>query len=625
MNEIDPHIRLIVIDSFCGAGGVTEGFHRAEIDGHKIAKVIIGINHDAKAIKSHAKNHPDTVHFIEDFTTLDANKLVPIVKAARLRYPNAKLAFHASADCTHHSKAKGGMSRDADSRSLPEHIERYVRILHPDIVTVENVTEFIDWGPLEIKVVFDKQGNALYCPLHFKKKKKKTLSIGPVWKPIKERKGEFYVEWRDELINLGYDYDYKVMNAADYGGYQSRIRYFGIFSQSSDHIAFPIPTHNKNGTNGLEKHLAVKDVLELDIEGESIFDREKPLVDATLLRIIAGLYKFVINGNNDFMLKYNSMSQRKTYVPPSVLDPCPTVSCQDRIAVVRAKFMSQAFSGKPKDKNYTLDRPSKTVTTRDHHQLITAYYGNGYSSPLTGPCGTVTTKDRWALITSKFIANSYSGGGQTGDLNEPCPTLMTIPKQNIVSVLFMDQQYGQSNPASVMRPCGAVTANPKYNLVHARWLMDTQFSNQGRSIDSPAPTITANRKHFYLMNPQFANKGSDINRPCFTLIARMDKMPPYLMTTVTGDVKIKIFDTDTEVMKRLKNLCNDHGIIDVMMRMLLIVELLRIQGFGDDYELVGTQTDMKRFIGNAVECNQAKVLAEAIAETINTNLVKQAV
>ena len=622
MNEIDPHIRLIVIDSFCGAGGVTEGFHRAEIEGHKIAKVIIGINHDAKAIKSHAKNHPDTIHFIEDFTTLDANKLVPIVEAARLRYPNAKVIFWASAECTHHSKAKGGMSRDADSRSLPEHIERYVRILHPDIIGVENVTEFIDWGPLEIKVVLDKQGNALYCPLHFKKKKKKTLSIGPVWKPIKERKGEFYVEWRDELINLGYDYDYKVMNAADYGGYQSRIRYFGIFSQSSDHIAFPIPTHNKNGTNGLEKHLAVKDVLELDIEGESIFDREKPLVDATLLRIIAGLDKFVIkNTNNDtFIQRYNSGNADHRVL--SVDKPCGTVTTNNRFSTVRAKFlMSYNFKDKPR----VFEKPFPTLTCKDRFSIISAYYGNGYSSPLTGPCGTVTTKDRWALITSKFIANSYSGGGQTGDLNEPCPTLMTIPKQNIVSALFMDQQYGQSNPASVMRPCGAVTANPKYNLVHARWLMDTQFSNQGRSIDSPAPTITANRKHFYLMNPQFANKGSDINRPCFTLIARMDKMPPYLMTTVTGDVKIKIFDTDTEVMKRLKNLCNDHGIIDVMMRMLLIVELLRIQGFGDDYELVGTQTDMKRFIGNAVECNQAKVLAEAIAETISTNLVKQAV
>ena len=76
-------IKLIVIDSFCGAGGVTEGFHRATINGEKCAKVIIGINHDPIAIASHAANHPDTVHFVEDFTTLDPNKLIGIVAAAK--------------------------------------------------------------------------------------------------------------------------------------------------------------------------------------------------------------------------------------------------------------------------------------------------------------------------------------------------------------------------------------------------------------------------------------------------------------------------------------------------------------------------------------------------------------
>ncbi|MEA4975698.1 MAG: hypothetical protein VB046_08190 [Paludibacter sp.] len=65
---IDYSVRLIVIDSFCGAGGVTEGFHRAvDEQGNKICRVIIGINHDEVAIKSHAANHPDTIHFVEDF------------------------------------------------------------------------------------------------------------------------------------------------------------------------------------------------------------------------------------------------------------------------------------------------------------------------------------------------------------------------------------------------------------------------------------------------------------------------------------------------------------------------------------------------------------------------------
>ena len=32
--KVDKGVLLIVIDSFCGAGGVTEGFHRAELNGN---------------------------------------------------------------------------------------------------------------------------------------------------------------------------------------------------------------------------------------------------------------------------------------------------------------------------------------------------------------------------------------------------------------------------------------------------------------------------------------------------------------------------------------------------------------------------------------------------------------
>lgn len=554
--ESDNNIRLIVIDSFCGAGGVTEGFHRAvDVRGNKICKVIIGINHDEKAIESHAANHPDTIHFIEDFTTLDANRLLPIVEANRKRYSNAKVLFWASAECTHHSKAKGGLPRDADSRSLPEHIERYVKVINPDVIGVENVIEFIDWGPL------DENG-----------------------KPTKELKGIYYNEWRDSLIDLGYQYDYRTLNAADFGAYTSRIRYFGLFAKQANNIAFPVQTHSKNAINGLQKWNAVKEVLNLDIEGDSIFNRKKPLVDATLERIIAGIERFVVNKADDvFVSRYNSGSPEHRNL--SLESHCGVLTTNKRFSIVKTKFISKAFTGRPQNKNQSIENPSGTITTIDHHQIITAYYGNGYNTSVEEPAGTVTTKDRFALVTSKF----------------------------------MDQQYGMSKPAHINQPAGTLTANPKLNLVSAQWLMDTQFNNTGRGINQPAPVITANRKQFYLMNPQFRNTGGSVEKPCFTLIARMDKMPPYLIEAKHGEISIRINESDSETMKRLKSICNQHGIIDIMMRMLMIDELLRIQGFGDKYKLTGTKADMKKFIGNAVECNQAKVLAEAIASTINTN------
>ena len=559
----DYNVLLIVIDSFCGAGGVTEGFHRAELNGHKVCKVVVGINHDRVAIESHAANHPDTIHFIEDFTTLDPHKLVGIVESAKMSYPNAKVLFWASAECTHHSKAKGGLPRDADSRSLPEHIERYVQVINPDIIGVENVVEFIDWGPL------DENG-----------------------KPVKEQKGIYYNDWRDTLMKHGYMYDYRKLNAADFGAYTSRVRYFGIFSKEAENMAFPRPTHSKQGDMFTEKWKAVKDVLNLEVEGESIFERSKSLVDATLLRIIAGIERFVIGTNSpDFMLKYNSMNQQRKYKAPSIDEPSPTVSCQDRIGLVKTKFLSRYNGGNPEYRNTSIENPCGVVTTNNRFSMISAYYGNGYNSSVEEPAGTITTKDRFALVTSKFI----------------------------------DQQYGMSKPVGIEQPAGTLTANPKLNVVSAQWLMDTQFKNTGCTLKNPCPTITANRKHFYLMNPQFSNKGGSIERPCFTLIARMDKMPPYLIETTSGNVEIRINPEDTEIMIQLKTLCNTHGIIDIRMRMLLIEELLRIQGFGDKYILKGTKADMKKFIGNAVECTQAEALATSIARSVVNGIIKQAI
>jgi len=134
----------------------------------------------------------------------------------------------------------------------------------------------------------------------------------------------------------------------------------------------------------------------------------------------------------------------------------------------------------------------------------------------------------------------------------------------------MDQQFGQSKPVGINQPLGALTSNPKYNLVSCRpWVMNTNFGNIGSRIEEPAPVITANRKWHYLMNPQFVSPGSSVNDPCFTLIARMDKRPPYLVSLNTvfssetpppdfvkidayGNVFIEVFEDDSPMTKNIK-------------------------------------------------------------------------
>lgn len=503
-------VGLLYVDLFCGAGGTSTGVETAKVHGEKCAKVIACVNHDANAIASHAENHPESLHFTEDIRTLDLTELIAYVKLMRKKYPFAKLVLWASLECTNFSKAKGGLARDGDSRTLAEHLDRYIIALNPDSVQIENVEEFMSWGDL--------------------------CENG---KPISRDKGKSYVRWVDHVKSFGYNYDYRILNSADFGALTSRKRFFAQFNKPQFPTVWPEPTHAKNPVSGLFENFAkwrpVKEVLDFEDEGNSIFGRKKPLVEASLDRIWHGLVKFVAGGKDKWLLKYNSKSKTGVHIPPGVDDPCPTVSCQGRLGLMSAKFLS-------------------------------AYYGNGYVASIDTACNALGTKDTFSINTVRFI----------------------------------DQQFGKSKPASIDSPLGGLTQNPKY------------------------ASVTANKWH-YIMDAQYSRVGNDVDQPCFTLIARMDKTPPYLVEiTKDGDlpsfIKIdgnvivyEIYEADSPMLKKIKEFMAMYGLVDIKMRMLKIPELKQIMGFPKDYVLIGTQADQKKFIGNAVEVTMARKICEASA------------
>ena len=523
---------LLYIDLFCGAGGTSTGVNSARMDGEQCAQVIACVNHDANAIASHASNHPDALHFTEDIRTLKLNPLVEHLERCRKENPEALVVLWASLECTNFSKAKGGQPRDADSRTLAEHLFRYIEAIDPDYIQIENVEEFMCWGEV------DENG-----------------------KPISKDKGKSYLRWVRNVKNYGYRFDYRILNAADYGAYTSRKRFFGIFAKSGLPIVFPEPTHCKEGSEtlfgNLKKWKPVKDVLDFSDEGNTIF-REKPLSEKTLERIYAGLIKFVAGGKDAFLVKWNSMNKNGNYQAPSVDEPCPVVTTQNRLGVAKVSFLSKQYSGSPESKNISVEEPAGTVTTIDHHAFVSAYYGNGHNHSVDVPSPTLTTKDRLALIQSEC---------------------------------FIDMQYGNGTASSVDTPANTVTTNPKFNLV----------------------TV----KRHYLMNPQFKSAGGSIEKPCFTLIARMDKMPPYLVSTESGQAVIEVYSTDSPMTAKIKEFMALYGIIDIKMRMLKIPELKKIMGFPEDYILVGSQADQKKFIGNAVEVTIARAWCEALCKKLS--------
>ena len=545
------NIKLLYIDLFCGAGGTSTGVAKARLNGKKCAKVVACVNHDANAIKSHQANHPDTLHFTEDIRTLELSPLVQHLLKMKEKYPDAYTVLWASLECTNFSKAKGGQPRDADNRTLAEHLFRYIEAINPHYILIENVEEFMCWGDLD--------------------------AYG---KPVSKDQGRSYLKWVHHVQSYGYDFDYRILNAADFGAYTSRKRFFGQFAKQGLPLVFPHQTYAKNGDEGgmfhqYKRWKAVRDVLDLNDEGTSIFTKKKPLCEKTLERIYAGLIKFVAGGKKEYeawILKYNSMNQQNHHNAPSIDEPCPTIAVQNRLGLVKLNFLSKQFSGDPMSKNQSVERPAGAVTCVDHHAFVTAYFGNGYNSSIEEPNPTVTTKERHALVSV--------------DLNEPMPDV-SLDKVTITSKHFIDSQYGNGGASSIETASPTIVNNPKQSIVSAERFLANPYS--------------------------FKSNGGTIEKPCCTLIAHMDKAPLWLVTAEHGEICIAIFENDSPMTRKIKEFMAMYGIIDIKMRMLNIQELKRIMGFPEDYTLIGTQAEQKKFIGNAVEVNMSRVLCEAIA------------
>lgn len=592
---------FLYIDLFCGAGGTTTGIVQAEIEGKGIAKVIACVNHDPLAIQSHWKNHPEVKHFEEDIRTLDLTELIKIVNKSRNQFPDAYIVLWASLECTNFSKAKGGLPRDADSRTLADHLERYIVALKPDYIQIENVVEFMSWGPL------DEKG-----------------------KPVSRRNGQDWMRWRNEINSLGYRDEWKEMNSANFGAYTSRNRLFGCFAKHNLPIIWPKATHSKNPSkNGmygdLKKWKAVKEVLNFEDEGESIFTRKKPLSDKTLERIYAGLIKYVAKGDTSFISKYYSGRPAEKNITTD--GPAGTITTVDSQALVQTEFLMQSNGGLPSAKVYSVDSSSRVITTSDNQALVQPKFllkynstnKNGKHTPpsIEDPSPVVSTQGRLGIVQAEFLQHYYGNGFNTST-NEPCPTLTTKERCALVQPkYFIDKHFGTAQNQSINQPAGAILPTDKHRLVEVEpFIMPTNYDNQPKSIEEPLQTITANRKHHYLVNPAWGGNPGSVEEPCCVIVARQDKAPLSFVQVEKGNVAIAIFDCDTEVMIRIKQFMSIYGLIDIKMRMLRVLELLLIQGLmikgGKIYELAGNQSDQKKFIGNSVVPQVVKSWVEAM-------------
>ena len=408
----DPAIENIVLDGFSGMGGVTEGFSRLPN-----WLVIACINHWDIAIQTHAKNHPDCLHMLEDFRIADINIIQYMVTEIRKRNPNVKLHTWFSLECTNFSNAKGGQSRDADSRTLAEHVDRYVIDLAPDVIWIENVKEFQLWGPMVPKVIASKNGKKktlyvskdaepdtfytsliedgyiLHCPLVCSKKT--DYKPGPWMIPCPHRKGKDFTAWKDYIASLGYIPEIRLLNCADYGVPQCRIRLIIQFNIITLSANWPVQTNSKKGIKGLPKWKPVGPCLNLPIEGESVLSFKKrkgvlvPRIQsaATIERLINGCNKhvigkkeknFVVNFNSSTVTSEGELIQNSGH---SLNDTANTVTSRQGAALATVHT------------DHGLDEPARTQTANPKHfYLVNFQWFNNSFNPIENPANTIIAR-----------------------------------------------------------------------------------------------------------------------------------------------------------------------------------------------------------------------------------------
>jgi len=366
----------LVVDSFAGGGGASTGIEQA-----LGRPVDVAINHDPQAIAMHRINHPSTTHYTESVFKVDPEAITGNQPVGLL---------WASPDCTHHSKAKGGAPRSPRVRGLAWVVIRWARRVKPRVIMLENVEEFEAWGPL--------------------------LDDG---RPCPERRGTTFRLWVNQLRAAGYAVEWRQLRACDYGAPTTRKRLFVIARRDGLPIVWPRPTHGA----GLRPYRTAAECIDWSILCPSIFVRARPLVDATLRRIARGVMRYVVNARRPYIvgsvagtMVQTGYGERDGQRPRS-LDigaPLGTVVAGGQKHALIAAFLAKHYGGN-ETPGTSMRAPIDTITTQDHHALVTAhtcgghrsdvhallvkYYGSDHDPRLEEPLHTVTTRDRFGLVT----------------------------------------------------------------------------------------------------------------------------------------------------------------------------------------------------------------------------------
>lgn len=519
---------LEVADLFCGAGGSSTGLAQA-CDELNVEYSLTAVNHWDVAIATHAANHPTANHLRAEVDKLEARAL------SERGYLDI---LWASPACTEHSYAKGGHNIDDQKRhsawAIPREAERY----RPKIVIVENVPPFRNWGPTE--PVFHENGRP-----------KLDKKGEHVYRPIKKRKGETYRAWFSAIESLGYDGRADLLNAADYGEPQSRIRLFMVFTMPG--IAFEWPQPEFGAPGSLEVAAGqrktwrgAREILNRSYPMGSIFERDKPLAENTLRRIAVGAQRFW--GDPYLVILRRHADSRGIDLPT------PTVAARGQHMGLAQQILRPLVSSNGSHANL---RPGQPVPT------ITAAGARSYQYFEAG--------------VRPLICNGTSGAIPRSD-GEPGPTVTAEGYQWTIAAQMRPIVLGQPKPSD--EPLGTVVTRDRFGVAEP---MIIAYHGESKSGGVHIPRTGADPLNAVCTNNQLA-----LLTPTTEVLDALPVNAPKERIFQGTDGRLYLFD--------------------ILFRMVQPPELARAQGFPEDYVFTGTKEAQTAQIGNAVPVAVAKAL-----------------
>lgn len=558
MSSVIKDREIFVADLFCGAGGSSTGLARA-CEELGVEFKLTAVNHWDIAIASHTANHPEANHLCAEVDKLRSGALSP---AGRLDI------LWASPSCTEHSYAKGGNNVDDQNRVSAWAIVREIERYQPSVIIIENVPPFRNWGPVE------------------------RTNDGRI-RPIKSRRGETFRAWFSAIESMGYTGKWDLLNAADYGEPQTRIRFFAIFTAPGIDVPMPRPTHGKPGTLEVERGLrkpwvGAREIIDWSLRGQSIFERDRPLSPNTIRRIEEGIRRY-----------------------------CAGPLAEAFLVVLRNHAAAQG-----------LDDPAPTVTAGGMHiglaeptlqPFVIGQHGGSVARAVGEPLPTVT-QDGAIRVCEPHIIDVRHGADdlRTQTLDDPASTITAKNGLGIVEPFIVPQPNDQ-DPKSVEEPLGSITTTSRGVRLVEPFLTSYYGDGDGgahapRHVDDPVPTVTtANR--FGLVEPYLvahfgeregqAPRTRSVKDPAFTVTHRG---AGDLVEPVAADVSESVNNIPGSFRGRVVVIDGKPYLLDVRFRMLQPHELSLAQGFPPGYKFAGTKSDQTAQIGNAVPVGVAKAL-----------------